>query len=133
MVVSPNIKSNTLKIAKGMTPIDTGNLRHNATNLRKVKSNSWTINYSSGDAYYIEILEDGVLNGKKLKGRSPRRFIERTSLEIAVYLKKHFEGKPKSDFQNGKMRQSKETMDDNTPRRLRHFESLNKIGNTKWR
>lgn len=87
MNVSPFVKYNTYLIAKGNAPVDTGNLKENAIRLTRVKENSWTINYDTRQALYIEPLEEG---SKYMEGR---RFIYATANEIALYLKRTFEGK----------------------------------------
>ena len=133
MNVSPIVKYRTLGISKSMTPIDTGNVRHNATKLTRVKQSKWSITYSLKDAYYIEILEDGTLNNKTVNGRTPRKFIERTSLVLASYLKGFYEGKPQSKWVNSRLKITSETEENNIDRNNRHFESKFKMGNTRWR
>ena len=88
MNVSPFVKYTTYRIAKGMAPYDTGNLRQNAIRLTNNKADSWTINYDTQQATYIEPLEEGS------KYMTARRFIYATANEIALYLKREFEGKP---------------------------------------
>jgi hypothetical protein len=135
--VAPILKHRTLAIARVLTPIDTGNLRYNATKLVKVKSNSWTINYSSADAYYVEILEDGTLDGKKTS-RAPRKFIERTALEITSYLKNTLEGKPTPKWSKQRFNDTRDNdWNNNMERKERNrqslFETKYKLGKTKWR
>ena len=80
----------TLQIAKGSTPIDTGNLRHNAIFLKDFRVNkdgaTWRINYSSRNANYIDPLNYGwnKPNGGKVRGRF---FIETATLNISRYIK----------------------------------------------
>lgn len=100
MNVSPFIKYSTYQIAKGMTPVDTGNLRHNAVRLRNVQSNSWTINYDTTQASYIEPLEEGSIN------MIPRRFIRTTANLIALYLKRQLTGRGTSQLHRNIMRNS---------------------------
>ena len=132
MSISPIVKYRTLAIAKSLTPIDTGNLRHNATKLSRVKENSWSINYSSSDAYYVGVLEDGA-KYKNGTIRAPRKFIERTSLVLARYLTDYFNGKPRSKWAGQRLRQALKTSPNNIERTNRLFESQNKLGNIKWR
>jgi len=129
MNVSPSIKNQTLYIAKGHSPVDTGNLKYNAIRRRNSRPNSWSITYSTSDAYYVEILEDGTLDGKEVKGRVPRKFIARTSLEIASFLTRYYEGKPVSRWRKDNSIASQDTPE----RRLRNFESQYRLGNVKWR
>ena len=137
MIVPPIIKYRTLAMAKSFTPIDTGNLRHNAVHLRKVKSDSWSIAYDTSDAYYVEILEDGTLDGAEVNGRKPKKFISRTSLVLARYLRDYYAGKPTSKWAGRRLRTALNTSEGNAERETRHslsrFESQNKIGNIKWR
>ena len=129
MSVSPSIKNQTLYMAKGMSPIDTGNLRYNAIRKRNSKPNSWSISYSTSDAYYIEILEDGTLDGKEVKGRKARKFIALTSIEIANFLTRYYEGKPVSRWRKDTTKASEDTSE----RRIRNFESQYRNGNIRWR
>ena len=66
-MIEPIVKYRTLAIAKSFTPVDTGNLRHNAVKLRNVKNDSWSIHYSSIDADYIEHVEEGTFRNKPQK------------------------------------------------------------------
>ena len=87
MNISPIIKYRTLAIAKGMAPVDTGNLRHNAISLKRVKSNSWAINYSTQRATYLEPLEEGWSNPKTGEVYQPHKgFISKTSLVVGNYV-----------------------------------------------
>jgi hypothetical protein len=137
MLVPPIVKYRTLGMAKSFTPIDTGNLRHNAVHLRKVKSDSWSITYDTSNAYYVEILEDGTLSGATVKGRKPKKFISRTSLVLARYLRDYYAGKPTSKWAGQRLRRALASSEDNVDRqnrnKLSNFESQNKIGNIKWR
>ena len=136
MKVDSAIKVNTFRIAQGNAPIDTGNLRFNAMKLSKVKDSSWSITYSLDDAYYIEILEEGTLNGTDTT-RKATKFIEKTSKLLASYLENIFNCKPVSKYTYAKIRSgfqnSQDTTGDTQQRQLRHFESKYKMGNVKWR
>jgi|LGOV01.1.fsa_nt_gb hypothetical protein len=87
MNVSPFVKYTTFEIAKGLAPYDTGNLRHNAIRMTKIKEDSWTINYDTQQAIYISYLEEGTETMKA------RKFIHITAMQIAVYLKRTLQGK----------------------------------------
>jgi len=76
------IKYRALAIAKGMSPYDTGNLRHNAIKLKKVKSNSFTINYDADKANYIERVEEGNFRSS--------HFIYNTYIQLARELKNYY-------------------------------------------
>jgi len=52
-----------LNIAKGLSPIDTGNLRFNAIKSYE-QSNGFIISYSLAAAYYIRLLEEGISSTK---------------------------------------------------------------------
>lgn len=127
MIVDPIVKYRTLAMAKATTPIDTGNLRHNATRLKKVRSDSWTINYSSDEANYIEFVEEGTVK------QPAQRFIYNTSLMLAMYLTRYFAGKPVSHWQQGLTREALSTAQNNREREMRNFESRNKSSNVNWR
>lgn len=137
MNVKPIVKYRTLAIAKDMTKVDTGNARHNATKLKRSKRNSWSINYSLSDAYYIEILEDGTLNGREVKGRRPTSYIRRTSLVLARYLNNHFNGKPTNRWAKQRsdtaLKNVLETSQDNLTRQERNFQSRHKMSGISWR
>jgi hypothetical protein len=95
MYVSPIIKYRTLAIAKSLAPVDTGNLRHNAISLKSVKSDSWSINYSTYQATYLIPLVEGWTskNGNRHYGHD---FISRSVPEICSYLISELRGKPQN-------------------------------------
>jgi hypothetical protein len=94
MNVSPFVKYTTLQIAKGMTPYDTGNMRHNAIRLTNIKNDGWTIRYSTTVAPYIEPQEEGWHSPSTGELHTKNKgFIKATTNEIAVYLKRKLEGK----------------------------------------
>lgn len=87
MNVSPIIKYRTLAIAKALAPHDTGNLRHNAISLKRVKPSSWTVRYSVRHANYIEPLQEGWVNRRTGEIHTPHKgFIDRTVLVVASYV-----------------------------------------------
>jgi HK97 gp10 family phage protein len=70
----------SLRIAKSMSPIDSGNLRENAIKIVNRSKNGFTIRYSSSDAYYIDFVEYGT------KYQDAQKFIEKTYIQIATYF-----------------------------------------------
>lgn len=79
-----------LNIAKGLSPIDTGNLRFNAINSYE-QPNGFVINYSLAAAYYIRLLEEGISSMKHVG------FIaNKTVPAIASYLYAKYASKDKN-------------------------------------
>lgn len=79
----------THKIAQGLSPYRTGNLRHNAIFLRNFRLTKdgaeWRINYSSRNARYIDPLNYGWQTSKgKVEGRY---FIQSAVLAISRYVR----------------------------------------------
>ena len=118
MLVPPRVKFATLGIAKGETPIDTGNLRYNATKLTNVKKNSWTIKFSTMDAKYIPFLVEGT------KFREPNDFVYRSAKLIESYLRQYYSGENPSLSNLKKMLSVMNNRESNAQRRFRHRESI---------
>jgi hypothetical protein len=83
------IAYNTHKIAQGVSPYRTGNLRHNAIFLKDFNLTrdgaTWRINYSSRNARYLEPLNEGwnKKGGGFVQGR---KFVESAFMNIGRYL-----------------------------------------------
>jgi HK97 gp10 family phage protein len=83
----------SLNIARDLSPIDSGNLRHNAIKLLRRK-NGFTIKYSSVDAYYIEFVEEGTSKQKA------QHFISNTYVTLANYFANIGDNKQTNTKQN---------------------------------
>jgi len=125
------LANTTLDIAKGLAPIQTGNLRHNAIsirNFRKTKDGAkWVIHYSPRDAHYLEPLITGRRNkkGERVTGR--RYFVEIAALNIGTFISKLDLSKssvPKDKFTKSLSNESTSTKDDNDARKLLHLKSV---------
>ena len=81
-MITNKMMSDSLRIAKSLAPIDSGNLRHNAIKLLHRK-NGFTIKYSGVDAYYIQFVEEGTNGKRKQKGQ---HFILNTYLNLVNYF-----------------------------------------------
>lgn len=93
MNVSPIIKYRTLNMARALAPIDTGNLRYNAINIRKNNKNKWTINYSSKQAFYIAPLQEGWTDKRTGKTHDMHKgFINNTVILLTNYLYDYLSG-----------------------------------------
>jgi len=79
----------TYKIAQGVSPYRTGNLRHNAIFLKNFNLTrdgaTWNINYSSRGARYLEPLNEGwtTKSGNEIRGR---KFVESAFMSIGRYM-----------------------------------------------
>lgn len=79
----------TWRIAQGLSPYRTGNLRHNAIFLKDFRTTkdgaSWRINYSHKNAPYLEPLNRGwrTPNGRYIEGKY---FVEGAIREIGKYM-----------------------------------------------
>lgn len=116
----PNaVKANTLIIAKSKMNLDTGNARHNAIRKTKDKENSYTINYSLYDAFYIHFLEEGT---KKMKAHKP---VYKAYITIARYLRDYYGGNKKRHWKNVRARNVYEVGKDGNigMRSFRHSQS----------
>lgn len=120
MSISPMLRYRCLGFAKGMSPVDSGNLRHNAIRLTKVKKDGFTILYDSSKAHYIEAVEEG-------EGQPAQKFIFRTYLELSQQLKNYYgttnDIKKFRNFTQSYIKKALSTAQDNPERRWRQMQS----------
>ena len=92
-MITNKIITDCHNIAKGLAPIDSGNLRYNAIKIKNRTQNSFTLNYSLTDAYYIEFLEEGTKNKDGSVKMNATHFIENTIHHLVIYLNAVAQGK----------------------------------------
>jgi len=114
--------SDSLRIAKSLAPVDSGNLVHNAIRVVNRSSRGFTIQYSSLDAYYIKFVEEGTAK------QSAQGFIKNTYLHLSEYFYNVGNNNTKSNEYKNDEAKSKLNMElykDNPDyRRLIHRQSI---------
>jgi hypothetical protein len=124
MYVSPIIKYRTLAIAKASAPVDSGNLRHNAIFLTKVKMNKWTIRHSTKQASYLIPLIEGWTNSKTGANYEGNDFIGSQSVpKIVSYLISEFDSTKKRNNTNGYLRAIGNSAQNNAKREMNNLTS----------
>lgn len=121
------LKRNLLNRAKGMAPIRTGNLRHNAIRGERWSDrNKFKIVYDTQSATYIEPLQEGWKSGNRVHNVH-RGFIDRTVWSLASEFAQYFsDGK----FRRKRGFSKKELLGDHR-RIAQHAQSLANWNNAK--
>ena len=113
--------SDSLRIAKSLAPIDSGNLRNNAIKLLRRK-NGFTIKYSGIDANYIQFVNDGTSKQKA------QHFVENAYYTLVNYFANVEDNNMEANSNTNKYAQQKINMEvyrDNPDyRRLVHTRSI---------
>lgn len=137
MSIPAIVKYRCLAIAKGLAPVDSGNLRHNAIYLTRVKNNSFSIMYDGNRAHYLNAVNEGI-------GQPAQHFVDNAVGEIGTNLLGYF-NKGEKGFKEGSSQfnayakrmqsESLRTAQDNPERQWRLTQSLlkSKGANYRWR
>lgn len=128
----------TWRIAQGLTPYKSGNMRHNAIFLKDFRTTSdgatWRIHYSGKNANYIEPQNEGwtTPKGNVIAGK---KFVEGAMLQIGRYLQGTLSEDRKKKFIHRAISTNNQTLNENEryARKLELHKSiaLDENGNVK--